>query len=130
MKHHGQSSLEFMILVGAVLFFFLALLFSINSALSDRTYERQSLTIQHVARTIQEEVAFAYATSDGYERTFVVPNAIINLNYTIDLVGSNVYLHTVDGHHALSVPIKNVTGFFRPGTNTLRKTQGRVYSNI
>lgn len=97
--------------------------------MSDRTYERQSLTLQSIARTIQDEVAFAHMTSDGYERVFSLPVTLVSLEYVIDIIGSDVYIHTVNGKHALSVPILPVNGTLFPGSNTLRRSDGVVYAN-
>lgn len=125
----AQSSVEFMVLIAFVLFFFLTFLYAINVSGSDRSYEKQSLVIQDVARTIQEEIAFAYSTSDGYQHTFVLPATIVSFDYQIDFIGSNVYIHTLNGKQALSVPVKNVTGTAHPGSNIVRKANGVVYLN-
>lgn len=125
----AQSSVEFMILVGFVLMFFIAFLFSLAIASSDRLVERQRLAIQQIAQTVQEEVAFAHSTVDGYERTFVLPLQIVNLDYELDVVDSLLYVHAIEGQQALAVSIKNVTGTFVPGSNTLRRSNGTVYAN-
>ncbi len=125
----AQSSVEFMIITGFVLFFFVAFLVSIALSSSDRLYERQMLTIQQVARMVQEETAFAHATVDGYSRTFELPLQIVNLDYELDVVDGRLYVHTLDGSQALSVLVKNVTGTFVPGTNVLRRSNGLVYVN-
>ena len=125
----AQSSVEFMIITGFVLFFFVAFLASIALSSSDKLYERQMLTIQQVARTVQEETAFAHATVDGYHRTFELPLQIVNLEYELEVVDERLYIHTLDGSQALSVLIKNVTGTFVPGTNVLRRSDGVVYVN-
>lgn len=125
----AQSSVEFMILVGFVLMFFVAFLFTLAIASSERLAERQRLAIQQIAQTVQEEVAFAHSTVDGYQRTFVLPLHIVNLEYELEVIDLLLYVHTVDGEQALVVSIKNVTGTFTPGSNTLRRFNNTVYAN-
>ena len=129
MSLRAQTSVEFLILVSFVLFFFVSFLMLIGYSTSDKVYERQSLAIQQVARTIQEEVALAHATEDGYEREFSLPLQIVNLDYEIEIVGGSVYVHTVNGRHALSVPIEDVTGSFAPGDNVIRRANDIIYVN-
>lgn len=125
----GQTAVEFMILVGVVLFFFIGFLLFVGFSSSHQLYERQRLELAEIARTVQEEVAFASSTVDGYQRTFLLPPQIVNLDYNLTLVDTRLYVRTFNGRHALAVPIKNVTGTFMPGTNILRRTNGTVYAN-
>lgn len=125
----AQSSVEFLIITGFALIFFVAFLFSLTVSSSERLIERQRLTLQQAAQTVQEEVAFAHATVDGYERRFALPLNIVGLEYELDVVDNLLYVHTVEGEHALTVSLKNVTGMFVPGANTIRRTNGTVYAN-
>lgn len=125
----AQSAVEFLIIVGFALVFFVAFLLSLSLSSSDRIFERQKLTLEHVAQTVQKEVAFAHTTVDGYERSFTLPLKIVNLEYEIEVVDGLLYLHTFDFVHALAVPIQNVTGTFAPGQNALRRTNSTVYAN-
>lgn len=125
----AQTAVEFMILVAFVLFFFVAFLFSLGLSSSYRLYERQALELHEVARTIQQEVALAHATVDGYNRTFSLPSSIVNLPYVIEVVEGYLYVHTTNEKHALSLPVANVTGSFVPGENRIRKTDTVVYVN-
>ncbi len=125
----AQTSLEFMILVGFILFFFVLFLFSLGASSSDKLYERQTLELESVAYTVQREVAFASTTSDGYERTVILPSQLVNLDYTLDVIEGSLYVHTTNGKHALAVPLLNVTGSFTPGTNTIRRINGTVFVN-
>lgn len=125
----AQTSLEFMILVGFILFFFILFLFSLGASSSDKLYERQTLALEDVAHTVQREVAFASTTPDGYERTLSLPLQIVNLDYTLEVIEGSLYVHTVNERHALAVPLMNVTGVFTPGTNMIRRVNGTVFVN-
>jgi hypothetical protein len=129
MRKRGQSAIEFVILVGAVIFFFLTFLYAIQNNISDKVGENKDLIVQDIARTVQDELNLALESSEGYSRMFTIPQQVVNVNYDISLVDGAVYVVTEDGKHAIALPIVEVTGTINPGDNFIIKELGVVYLN-
>lgn len=125
----GQSSIEFVLILGVVLFFFTVILISVQMAIGDKTEERRNEILYDSVRGLQQEVTFAEETGDGYERVFLLPQKILNVDYEISINDGFAYGSTIDGLHALSLPVGNVSGQPNKGLNTIRKRDGLVYLN-
>lgn len=125
----GQSSVEFMILVGVVFFFFVSILFVIYGTVADRNRASIDTVVVELASSVRTEMTLASTAGDGYSRNFDIPNTLINNPYTISLNESYVYVRTNDGKHAVALPIVNVTGQIQKGPNTVRNINGSVFLN-
>jgi uncharacterized protein YpmB len=128
-KNRGQSAIEFLILIGAVFFFFIVFLFAIQSSIVEKSKEGVDLEIREVALIVQDEISLAVGSSDGYSRNFVLPNKIRGRDYNASIIGSLVYVITNDGKHAVSLSVLNATGQPTIGNNQVRRDAGRVYLN-
>jgi uncharacterized protein (UPF0333 family) len=125
----GQSSIEFIIIVGALLFFFTVFVFYVQTSLNEKSDHQRDEVLYDIAASVQQEVALAQASSTGYQRTFVLPSTVVHLPYNATLQGQYVYLYTLDNRHALSLPVGNVTGVLIVGSNLIRNVNGSVYVN-
>ena len=130
-KKNAQSSIEFMILVGFVLFFFALFILIIQGNISDRTRERQNLLIKELALSVQDEIRLANGAGEGYIREFNVPEKVGNLNYEISIPEGVVYIKTTDDKIAIALPIQNVSAdsSIIKGTNVIKKEDGEVKLN-
>ena len=126
---NGQSAIEFLILVGAVLFFFLGILFAINLNIENRLKDNKDLAIQELAFSVQDEISLASQSSSGYYREFATPQTVLGLEYEIDIIAESVYVRTINGRHAVSLPVENVTGNPIVGDNFIRNINGTVFLN-
>ena len=125
----GQSSIEFIILVGAVLFFFVAFVFYLQGNIADKQKEGTNILLKNIAYDIQDEISQASKVSDGYSREFILPNDVAGFQYDATIVGDSVFVATTNGKFALSLPIENVTGNLVNGTNRISKVNGAVFLN-
>lgn len=125
----GQGAVEFLILVGGVLFFFVVFLFIIQEDTADKLNERKNLALKEIASIVKDEIAFAFESIDGYYRNFELPNTLDGINYDVSIVNEFVYARTTDGRHALALPVLNVTGQPIIGSNAIRKINGTVFLN-
>lgn len=125
----AQSSIEFLILVVAVLFFFVVFLFGLQNNIGDKTRERNNLEFKELALTVQDEINLALEASEGYSRHFNIPEKLINRNYEINIVSGTVYVRTLDNEFALALPVGNVTGNINKGDNFIRNINGRIFLN-
>ena len=125
----AQSPIEFFILIGAALFFFIAFLLAVQTNIADEVKNKKDVAIKEIALTLQDEVALASSSTNGYSRNFKIPEDIQGTDYLINITGNLVYVRTIDGKHALALPILNVSGQPVKGDNTIKKPAGVVLLN-
>ena len=128
-KKNGQSAIEFMILIGATLAFFIAFLVALETQQTDQILEKRNSAVKEIALTVQSEIAIASAARDGYQRTFTLSPDIYSLPYNITIVNDLVYIQTLNGKHTIALSVKNVSGQPIIGKNTIRKSSGGVFLN-
>ena len=125
----GQSTVEFMILVGVILFFFISFLVVLQSNLADKTHEALRLAVREIALTVQDEINLAIEASNGYSRSFSLPSRALNYEYSAELIGTSVYVHTLNNREATLLSGGNVTGQPLIGINVIRTVNGTIYLN-
>jgi len=128
-KGKAQSSIEFIILIAAVMVFFVVLLAVFNKNISQKTSEKRNLEVQNLALEIQREITIASEASNGYKRVFIVPPNIIGIEYTISINDTFLYLETANQEHRMTLPIPNLTGQLQKGDNTIEKQNGVILLN-
>lgn len=129
-KKKSQSSTEFIIIAGFVLFFFTIFFLAIKGNMSEKIRERQDLAVKEIAITVQDEINLASSSSDGYYREFTVPNKVNGKDYDVNLIDELVYVNTTDGNYAIALPVQNVTGNIKKGNNIIKKEDGEVKLNV
>jgi len=129
MKIKSQSSIEFLILVGVIFFFFLGFLIAIQTSINDKVKEKNNLLLKNTAYKIQDEINFASESSDGYEREFKIPDKIGSKDYDIDIIANMVYLKTIDNKNSIALPIPVITGNIIKGDNLIKKINNTIYLN-
>lgn len=128
-KDKAQSAIEFILLVGAVLFITLSLVGVFQETMARKNVEKRNFIIQELALQVQNEINIAAKSTDGYMRRFEIPDKVANKEYSIGLYEGYVYLNTSDGKHALAIPTYNATGQLIKGTNTIRKLNSTIFVN-
>jgi len=126
----GQGALEFIILIGIVIFFLTVFFVAINQNMGDNQKEKRNLAIEDIAISVQDEINLASKSSDGYSREFKVPYDIEGNGYNITIVDDLVYVKTIDNEEALSLPIMKISGQIMKGNNLIKKENGSVYLNL
>jgi len=127
---NAQSALEFVILVGAVLFFFVIFLFGIQQNIEQRSSENIDATLKETAFSVQNELNLAFQSLDGYYRTFDLPERLLGLDYEISVTGDGIYIRTTDEENALALSVSDTIGDLVKGTNVVRREGGKVYLNV
>ena len=89
--------------------------------------EKQRIFLQNIAINVRDEIGFAAESSDGYFRSFYVPQNSLGIPYVINVTEGRVFCF-VDGYSA-SYRVFNVTGQIQKGDNLIRKENGVVYLN-
>ena len=129
MPNKAQSSIEFFILIGAVLFFFMIILLAVQTSIADDIKQKKNIAIKEIALNLQDEVSLASSSTDGYSRTFSLPTDIQTDDYLINITGNLIFIRTTDGKHALALPVLNITGQPKKGDNIIKKLSGSVLLN-
>lgn len=129
MKHRAQSAVEFMVILGAVLFFLASFFLFFYGSYSDKAATNRNEALLEIALDVQNELALAARTGEGYSRTFTLPQTVYGQDYTVQIIDTFLYLKTSDEKNALGVPIVNATGIIIPGSNLVSVQGGRVHVN-
>jgi uncharacterized protein (UPF0333 family) len=125
-KNKAQVAIEFMIIISAVVFFVSLLLLAIQNKEESTTYQHQIIQIKEIALTVQNEINLASESSEGYSREFEIPQTAGNQEYEITLDSGVVYIKTTNNKHALTLPVKEVTGNVDKGINKIKKINGDI----
>jgi hypothetical protein len=125
----SQSSIEFIILLAFLIFFFILFFLAIQGNVADSLRTSKTSQLKEIALTIQDEINLASKTSDGYSRRFEVQNKVGNEDYSITITGNMVYLKTSDNRDSIALPIQSITGNVVMGENIIRKENGKIYLN-
>ncbi|MEA3248199.1 MAG: hypothetical protein U9Q73_00675 [Nanoarchaeota archaeon] len=125
----AQVSVEFIIILGTILFFASIFLLVIQENTRDKTYQRENLLVKEIALIVQSEVSLALQSGDGYLREFELPQKAGNLDYEINITSGVIYVKTTNNRHALTLPVAAVVGEINITTNTIKKTNGVIYLN-
>ena len=126
-SNKAQGSVEFIILFGFVLLFFVIFAATILEQNDNRNSERQILLLQNVALNVQDEINIAAEASNGYYRTFNVPDNVFGKDYEINITEGQVWVALEDAKFAYR--IFNITGEIKKGDNLIKKENGKVYLN-
>ncbi len=126
---NAQSSIEFLIIIGFVLFFFIIFFVAIQEKIVEETKQNQELSVKEIAITVQNEINLALISSDGYTREFKIPMNLGNKNYSINITEDMVYVKTIDNKSAIALPVAKLTGNIQKGTNTIKKQNNEILLN-
>ena len=124
----SQTALEFSMLVGFLLFFFVTFFLAIQGNMADKTAETKSAEIKELALNIQDEINLALGSTDGYSRNFTIPEYINGKDYEANITDNMIYV-AIGKESAIALPVAKVTGNIKKGENRIRKLNGEVLLN-
>lgn len=130
-KKNAQSTVEFVIIFAAVLFFFVAFFAVIQNNIQKKNFEKEIIMAQNIALDIQNEISLAAESSEGYYREFKVPTNILGKDYEVSIVDNRIYVKLGEkiGISYKVFELSNLSGSLVQGTNIIEKKQGEVYLN-
>ncbi|MDP2925048.1 MAG: hypothetical protein Q8N99_01620 [Nanoarchaeota archaeon] len=128
-NYRSQSSIEFIILIGFVMFGFLLFFLFINEMGGLKNKEHRNLELKNLAMSIKDEISLASKSSDGYFRQFYIPNNLQGKEISVNITGEMVYINTIDQKEGIAYPVQAVNGQPILGNNTIRKQGGEIYLN-
>jgi len=125
----SQSAIELIIIIGAMMFIFTVLLATFQQNINDKTRQKRVEEFNDLALNIQNEIAIASAASEGYKRTFTIPERVYGHDYTITVNEDFLFLETTDKKTALGLTVQPLTGQLQIGDNIIEKQNGVVLLN-
>lgn len=126
-KKRAQSAIEFLILIGAVLFFVTLFLMVVQGNVEQKNREKEEIIVQNMAMSIQDELNLAAKSTNGYSREFLIENTIYGKDYNVTLSDNRVYIKTE--RIAMSYPVVGVYGNVKKGINIIKKQNNSIYLN-
>lgn len=129
MNSKGQSAIEFVIIIMAVLFLFVGLLYFIQGKIADSQNQAVSVAVNEIALTVQDEINLAHNSANGYSRSFFLPLNLNGFDYTAQILEDSVYVVAQEGKHAVALPISEVTGDIFLGDNLIYRINDTVFLN-
>ena len=128
-RKRAQSSIELVIVMAAAFFFIASFIYAVQVSVSDKARVQRDLAVADLALKVQDEISIASSASNGYVRTFILPDRVVSRDYDIIVSENLVYIRTVDGKHAVSFQVANVTGSVNKGANVIAKVNGTIVLN-
>lgn len=127
MASKAQVSAEFFVFLG--LAFLIAIAFEIASLdqLNDFRIQKESDAVKDVALKLQKELFVAANVEDGYVRTFIIPDQLDRINYSLATQNSTITAESKNGFYIVSIP--KAVGNVSKGIITINKTGGVIYIN-
>jgi len=129
MNKKSQSSIEFVIILGVVLFFFMSFLIFVSMNMNSTTKEKRDAAMNEICHSISDEINLASASASGYERNFQIPADILGLQYNLTLDNNTLFLISEDGKHAVAYSVKTVQGTLNKGSNIIENRNGTILLN-
>lgn len=125
----AQIAMEFMIIIGAVMFFISIFFIAVQNNTEDKMYKRENMMVKEIAITIKNEIDLAVQSINGYSRNFDIPEKAGNLEYLVNVSSETVYIRTLNGRHAMAFPVAKVIGEINIPNNTIKKIDGVIFLN-
>ena len=126
-KTNAQFAIEFIVLIAFMFLVFVVFLSVITSRLIESKETEVQETAEDIATLVSNEVYTAKPLSDGYTRTFELPNTINGNDYTVEIIDNRELVITYLDEEYVSFLPEKVVGNVDRGLNEIRKVEGIVY---
>jgi hypothetical protein len=136
MPPRGQTAIEFIILLGFMLFVFTTFFYVIHERSSIIVAQNNHLELQTISDILLQEITIASRVKDGYTRTFEIPFTLKNGNYTVMLSNSSeITVTTIDEEYLVFLPVAvsidtgagtQASGRIYPGTIIIAKRNNNI----
>lgn len=124
----SQSAIEFIIIFGVILIFFVLFMGIIKGNQNDKIKENKEIVFQNIVLDVRDEINIAAGASEGYYREFDVPDNVYGEDYEINITEDyDLYLQSESYYVAFKTA--EVNGTVKKGINKIKKENGTVYLN-
>jgi len=126
-KKRAQGTIEFIILFGVILVFFIAFFAIVQNNISEKNEDKEKILLQNIALDVRDEINLAAEASDGYSREFNVPEKVLGGDYEITI--SNNFVYASMEKIGFAYKAVEVNGLIKKGVNNVTKEEGIIYLN-
>ncbi|MBU0894692.1 MAG: hypothetical protein KKF48_00310 [Nanoarchaeota archaeon] len=123
----GQGAIEFLVLIGFVLIFFVTFLGVIQNNMNEKNKEKEKLLLQNIALSVRDEISLASESSEGYFRVFKIPQNVLGKEYEVGIIED--FVNVSMGNMIFFYKIPEVNGSIQKGQNNITKQNGTVFIN-
>ena len=128
-QNNAQFAIEFIVLIAFMFLIFVGVIAVVTTKIIEaKENERQGIA-EDIATLVKNEIDLARSVSDGYSRTFNLPNKIEGNSYTIEIIDNReLVVNYIDKEYVLFLQ-ENIIGNINPGVNIITKVNGFVNIN-
>ena len=128
-KTNAQFAIEFTFLIAFMFIVFLGFTAVLTSKILDAKEDERQQIAEDIASLAKNEIVLAQSVTDGYNRSFVLPNKVNGNAYEVQILGNReIVVRYLDKEYAAFLQ-GNVIGSLTAGKNSLIKKGGVVYIN-
>lgn len=125
----SQSAVEFIVLASFMLLVVLGFFSVTSSRMLEASEEGNRKTAEDIADFAYREIEIAKYVSDGYIRTFEMPQTVNGVNYSIAIIDDReIVVNYLGYEHVKFLPV-NATGNILKGNNKISKVNGLIFLN-
>ena len=126
----SQVSIEFFTLIGLAFLMVIIIVAASANEVKEFRDQKEFFLIKDLALKLQKEVSIAASVEDGYVRSFTLPDKLDNIvDYSTSIMGNDT-LTVNSSETVFFVRVPFIYGKnFTKGSNTVEKTNGKVYVN-
>ena len=123
----GQGAVEFIILIGVLLFASILVIAALAVNTSKVNSEKEDLVGEDIVNKVQKEVQLAHKVNIGYYREFLLPERLGGKDYEISISQNQVTVTIEDSDYWRS--LQPIQGVIQKGLNTIEKREDGIYIN-
>lgn len=127
MNSKSQSATEFIVLAAFMLLVVIGFFAVASSRILNAKEDASQKIAQDIADLAYNEIETAKSLNDGYTRTFVMPQDVNNINYSISIIDNRELSVSYLGYEYVRFLPSNVTGNISKGLNNINKNKGVIY---
>lgn len=125
----SQSAIEFVVLASFMLLVVLGFFAVTSSNVLESKEEGNRKIAEDIAHFAYREIEIAKSVNDGYARTFVMPQTVNGIDYSISIVANRELVVNYLGYEYIRFLPSNTTGNIVKGNNKISKKNGVVFLN-
>lgn len=119
--------MEFVWFIGLAFFTMIIFIASTRSEFDSLRGEEERSLLKDLGAMITNELVTASTVEDGYIRVIIIPSKLDGINYSIQIINQVLLVSTDDFEYVSYLPL--ISGDFKKGNNTIKKTDGLIYLN-
>ena len=129
MHQKSQSAIEFIVLASFMLLVIVGFFAVASSKILESKEESNRQISQDIAEFAYQEIEMAKSVNDGYTRTFIMPQTVNGVDYSISIIDNRELVVNYLEHEYVKFLTANVIGNITRGVNQIFKNNGVIFVN-